>query len=158
GRRPHLDLDCLSHRAPVRRRRHHRAPRFPRGPRALRDQPRDAPRPSDQPAHRRGDRISVGRDRKAAGRSRPSAWLQAGRPPARALRRPAGRKKIKPMARGLIVAVVFFTMTPLLIATQWLLTKLRLPGWGVIAVAYYRFLCLSLRMRVRIVGEPVRDR
>jgi len=62
------------------------------------------------------------------------------------------------MARGLIVAVVFFTMTPLLIATQWLLTKLRLPGWGVIAVAYYRFLCLSLRMRVRIVGEPVRDR
>lgn len=62
------------------------------------------------------------------------------------------------MARGLIVATIFFTMTPLLIAAQWLLIKLRLPGWGVIAVAYYRFLCLGLRMRVRIVGEPVRDR
>jgi 1-acyl-sn-glycerol-3-phosphate acyltransferase len=62
------------------------------------------------------------------------------------------------MARGLIVATIFFTMTPLLIATQWLLIKLRLPGWGVIGVYYYRFLCLGLRMRVRVVGEPVRDR
>ena len=62
------------------------------------------------------------------------------------------------MARGLLVATIFFTMTPLLIAAQWLLVKLRLPGWGMIAVAYYRFLCLTLRMRVRIVGEPVRDR
>ena len=62
------------------------------------------------------------------------------------------------MARGLIVATIFFTMTPLLIAAQWLLVKLRLPGWGVIGVNYYRFLCLGLRMRVRIVGEPVRDR
>ncbi len=62
------------------------------------------------------------------------------------------------MVRGLIVATIFFTMTPLLIAVQWLLIKLHLPGWGVIAVNYYRFLCLGLRMRVRIVGEPVRDR
>jgi 1-acyl-sn-glycerol-3-phosphate acyltransferase len=62
------------------------------------------------------------------------------------------------MARGLIVATIFFTMTPLLIAAQWLLIKLRLPGWGVIGVYYYRFLCLGLRMRVRVVGEPVRDR
>lgn len=62
------------------------------------------------------------------------------------------------MARGLIVATIFFTMTPLLIAAQWLLIKLRLPGWGVIAVNYYRLLCLGLRMRVRVVGEPVRDR
>jgi len=62
------------------------------------------------------------------------------------------------MARGLIVATIFFTMTPLLIAAQWLLVKLRLPGWGVIGVYYYRFLCLGLRMRVRVVGEPVRDR
>jgi lyso-ornithine lipid O-acyltransferase len=62
------------------------------------------------------------------------------------------------MARGLIVAAVFFTMTPLLIAAQWLLIKLRLPGWGILAVNYYRLLCLSLRVRVRVVGEPVRDR
>jgi 1-acyl-sn-glycerol-3-phosphate acyltransferase len=62
------------------------------------------------------------------------------------------------MARGLIVATIFFTMTPLLIAAQWLLVKLRLPGWGVIGVNYYRFLCLGLRIRVRVVGEPVRDR
>jgi len=62
------------------------------------------------------------------------------------------------MGRGLIVATIFFTMTPLLIAAQWLLVKLRLPGWGVIGVYYYRFLCLGLRIRVRVVGEPVRDR
>ena len=62
------------------------------------------------------------------------------------------------MARGLIVATIFFTMTPLLIAVQWLLVKLRLPGWGVIGVNYYRVLCLGLRIRVRVVGEPVRDR
>jgi len=62
------------------------------------------------------------------------------------------------MTRGLIVATIFFTMTPLLIAAQWVLVKLRLPGWGAIGVNYYRFLCLGLRIRVRIVGEPVRDR
>jgi len=33
-----------------------------------------------------------------------------------------------------------------------------LPGWGVIAVNYYRALCAVLRIRVRVVGEPVRDR
>src|SRR5664279_1682710 len=62
------------------------------------------------------------------------------------------------MARGLLVAAVFFTMTPLLIAIQWLLVKLRLPGWGVVAVNYYRALCAILRIRIRVVGEPVRDR
>ena len=62
------------------------------------------------------------------------------------------------MARGLIVATIFFTMTPLLIAAQWVLVKLHLPGWGVIAVNYYRTLCAVLRIRVRVVGEPVRDR
>jgi lyso-ornithine lipid O-acyltransferase len=61
------------------------------------------------------------------------------------------------MARALFVATIFFTMTPLLIAAQWLLIKLSLPGWGVIAVNYYRLLCTGLRMRVRVVGEPVRD-
>jgi lyso-ornithine lipid O-acyltransferase len=46
----------------------------------------------------------------------------------------------------------------LLIGAQWLLDKLGLPGWGVIAVRYYRTLCWILGIRIRIVGEPVRDR
>ena len=39
GRRPDFDFHRLPHGAPVRGCRHHRAARFPRGPRALRDQP-----------------------------------------------------------------------------------------------------------------------
>ena len=62
------------------------------------------------------------------------------------------------MVRALFVAAIFCMMTPLLIAVQWLLVKLNLPGWGVIAVNYYRALCAVLRIRVRVVGEPVRDR
>ncbi len=62
------------------------------------------------------------------------------------------------MVRALLVATFFFTMTPLLIAAQWLLIKLGLPGWGVIAVNYYRLLCGVLGLRVRVLGEPVRDR
>jgi len=62
------------------------------------------------------------------------------------------------MLRALLIAAYFFTMTPLLIAVQWLLEKLGLPGWGVIAVGYYRTLCALLRIRVRVVGQPVRDR
>ncbi len=58
----------------------------------------------------------------------------------------------------MFIAAFFFTMTPLLISIQWLLGKLHLPGWGVIASGYYRVLCSLLRIRVRIVGEPVRDR
>lgn len=60
--------------------------------------------------------------------------------------------------RPLFVAAFFFTMTPLLIGTQWLLDKLHLPGWGIIAVRYYRVLCWMLGIRIRVVGEPVRDR
>ncbi len=60
--------------------------------------------------------------------------------------------------RPYLVAAFFFTMTPLLIGAQWLLEKLGLPGWGVIAVRYYRCLCWMLGIRIRIVGEPVRDR
>jgi 1-acyl-sn-glycerol-3-phosphate acyltransferase len=63
-----------------------------------------------------------------------------------------------PMARALFIAAVFFTVTPLLISIQWLLGKLNLPGWGFIASNYYRVLCSLLRIRVRINGEPVRDR
>ncbi len=61
------------------------------------------------------------------------------------------------MARALFVATFFFTMTPLLIAAQWLLIKLSLPGWGAIAVNYYRVLCWVLGLRVCVVGKPVRD-
>jgi 1-acyl-sn-glycerol-3-phosphate acyltransferase len=61
------------------------------------------------------------------------------------------------MLRTLLIAAFFFIMTPLLISVQWLLDKLGLPGWGVIAAGYYRVLCTLLRLRVRVVGEPVRD-
>jgi 1-acyl-sn-glycerol-3-phosphate acyltransferase len=62
------------------------------------------------------------------------------------------------MLRGFFIAAFFFTMTPLLISVQWLLGKLSLPGWGLIAANYYRVLCKLLRIRIRITGEPVRDR
>jgi lyso-ornithine lipid O-acyltransferase len=62
------------------------------------------------------------------------------------------------MLRALFIAVVFFTVTPLLISLQWILDRLNLPGWGFIAVNYYRVLCRLLRIHVRVVGEPVRDR
>ena len=62
------------------------------------------------------------------------------------------------MARAFLVAAFFFTMTPLLISVQWLLGKLKSPGSGVIAVHYYRALCAVLRIRIRVVGEPVRGR
>src|SRR6185437_15208856 len=62
------------------------------------------------------------------------------------------------MLRCLLIAAFFFTMTPLLIAAQWLLEKLNLPGWGVVATLYYRVLCRLLRIHIRVVGAPVRDR
>lgn len=62
------------------------------------------------------------------------------------------------MLRGLLIAAFFFTMTPLLITVQWVLGKLNLPGWGWIAANYYRVLCSLLRIRINIVGAPVRDR
>ena len=62
------------------------------------------------------------------------------------------------MARALFIAAFFFTMTPLLISVQWLLGKFNLPGWGFIASNYYRVLCSLLRIRVRINGNPVRNR
>ena len=49
-------------------------------------------------------------------------------------------------------------MTPLRIAVQWLLKRLGTPGWGLIAVIYYRSLCAVLRIRVHVVGNSVRDR
>ncbi len=60
--------------------------------------------------------------------------------------------------RGPFVAALFFTITPLLIFFQWVLRKLNAPGWGLIGVRYYSALCTALRIRVRVVGNPVRDR
>ena len=62
------------------------------------------------------------------------------------------------MLRGLFIGAFFFTMTPILISIQWLLGRLGLPGWGFISCNYYRVLARLLRLRVRIVGTPVRDR
>lgn len=62
------------------------------------------------------------------------------------------------MLRAYLTAAFFFTMTPLLIAIQWLLGKLGLPGWGFIASNYYRLLCRILGISVRVDGRPVRDR
>ncbi|HWK93839.1 MAG TPA: lysophospholipid acyltransferase family protein [Pseudolabrys sp.] len=62
------------------------------------------------------------------------------------------------MLYSLFIAVFFFTMTPLVIATQWTIGKLGLPGWGTVAAGYYAVLCKLLRFKIRIVGVPVRDR
>ena len=62
------------------------------------------------------------------------------------------------MFRALLIAAFFFTMTPLLISIQWLLEKLHLSGWGFICANYYRVLRALLRIRLRVVGEPVRGR
>ena len=62
------------------------------------------------------------------------------------------------MARGLLIAALFFTVTPLLISIQWVLDKLNLPGWGFISSNYYRLLCKLMRIRIRVTGAPVRDR
>jgi 1-acyl-sn-glycerol-3-phosphate acyltransferase len=62
------------------------------------------------------------------------------------------------MVRALIIAVVFFTVTPVLIFIQWLLGRLGLPGWGFIACSYYKVLRALLRVRVRVEGAPVRSR
>jgi 1-acyl-sn-glycerol-3-phosphate acyltransferase len=62
------------------------------------------------------------------------------------------------MIRALFIAAFFFTITPLLISLQWLLDRLRLPGWGFIATNYYRVLCRLLRIRVDMRGVPAQGR
>jgi 1-acyl-sn-glycerol-3-phosphate acyltransferase len=62
------------------------------------------------------------------------------------------------MLRGLFIGAFFFTMTPILISIQWLLGKAGLPGWGFISCNYYRVLARLLRLRVRVVGRPVREK
>ncbi len=61
------------------------------------------------------------------------------------------------MPRLIFFLVVFFTTTPAFIATLWVLEKLRLPGRRAISVRYYRTLCAVLRVRIRVVGTPIRD-
>jgi 1-acyl-sn-glycerol-3-phosphate acyltransferase len=62
------------------------------------------------------------------------------------------------MPRLIWFLFVFFTATPAFIATLWVLEKLRLPGRRAISVRYYRMLCALLRVRIRVVGTPVRGR
>ncbi len=62
------------------------------------------------------------------------------------------------MLRALLIGVIFFTVTPVLISIQWLLGKLGLSGWGFICSNYYRVLRALLGIRVRVVGQPMRER
>jgi lyso-ornithine lipid O-acyltransferase len=62
------------------------------------------------------------------------------------------------MPRLVFFTIYFFTVTPTFIATLWVLEKLRLPGRRPISVRYYRALCAVLRVRIRVVGTPMRDR
>jgi lyso-ornithine lipid O-acyltransferase len=56
------------------------------------------------------------------------------------------------------VLVVFFTMTPAFIASLWVLEKFKLPGRRSLSVRYYRTLCALLRVRIRVIGQPVQGR
>ena len=61
------------------------------------------------------------------------------------------------MPRLIYFLVYFFTVTPTFIATLWVLETLRLPGRRAISVRYYRALCGFLRVRINVVGTPMRD-
>jgi lyso-ornithine lipid O-acyltransferase len=62
------------------------------------------------------------------------------------------------MPRLICFLVYFFSVTPAFIATLWVLEKLHLPGRRPISLRYYRALCAFLRVRIHIVGTPIRDR
>ncbi|MGE0563311.1 MAG: lysophospholipid acyltransferase family protein [Pseudolabrys sp.] len=59
------------------------------------------------------------------------------------------------MLRVPIVLAVFFSSLPFMIALQWSLSRAWPSRWGAASVAYYRFLCRLLRIRVRVRGAPV---
>ncbi len=61
------------------------------------------------------------------------------------------------MLRSLAVAVYFFGVTPFMIAAQWVLARLRLPGGASMALAYYRGLVRLLGLRVHVVGTPMTE-
>lgn len=62
------------------------------------------------------------------------------------------------MLRFYFVIVCFMLMTAALIAVQWIIAKLRLPGGNSVSLFYYRCLRKLLRVRLRIVGKPVAER
>jgi lyso-ornithine lipid O-acyltransferase len=62
------------------------------------------------------------------------------------------------MPRLIFFLVYFFTVTPTFIATLWVLEKLNLPGHRPISLRYYRALCAVLRVRIHIVGTPMREK
>jgi len=59
--------------------------------------------------------------------------------------------------RKFLFAGAFVFTSGALIAVHWLLRTLRLPGQKSVTLGYYRLLCRLLRVRVRVVGAPVRD-
>lgn len=61
------------------------------------------------------------------------------------------------MLRVVFVLSSFAVTTSALIAVQWTLAALKLPGRRKVALAYYKLVCALLRARVRVVGEPVRQ-
>jgi 1-acyl-sn-glycerol-3-phosphate acyltransferase len=58
------------------------------------------------------------------------------------------------MLRVPFVLAVFFSSLPFMIALQWGLAYVAPSRWGAASVAYYRFLCRLLRIRVRVQGVP----
>jgi lyso-ornithine lipid O-acyltransferase len=62
------------------------------------------------------------------------------------------------MPRLIFFLIYFFTTTPAFIATLWVLEKLHLAGRRPLSVRYYRALCAMLRVHIRVVGTPMRDR
>ena len=62
------------------------------------------------------------------------------------------------MSRLIFFLIYFFTVTPAFIATLWVLENLHLPGRRSISVRYYRALCAFLRVRIHVVGTPIRDK
>ncbi len=62
------------------------------------------------------------------------------------------------MPRLIFFIAYFFTVTPTFIATLWVLEKLRLPGRRMISVRYYRALCSILRVHIRVIGTPMREK
>lgn len=61
------------------------------------------------------------------------------------------------MLRFYLVVAVFMTMTALLIAIQWVIAKVGLPGRQNVALVYYKFLRSMLRVDIRVKGEPRRE-
>jgi len=60
------------------------------------------------------------------------------------------------MPRLIFFLAYFCMVTPTFIATLWVLETLRLPGRRAISVRYYRALCGFLRVRINVVGTPMR--